>query len=51
MVSVAGLLGEVLVPAGGVDILASLDAGLLRVLSEVGHIVRGVASLKDCIGR
>lgn len=50
MVSVVGLLGEVLVPAAGVDILALLQACSLRVLLEVGNIVRCVSALEDSVG-
>lgn len=39
VVSVAGLLGEVLVPAGRVDVLALLQACPFGILLEVGHVM------------
>lgn len=50
MVPVVGLLGQVLVPAAGVDILALLQARSLRILLQVGNIVRCVSALEDSVG-
>src|SRR3569833_448369 len=51
VVSVPCVPGEILVPAVRVDVGVLAHVHPLRVLPQVGHIVRGVAPLEDGIGR
>lgn len=50
VIAIKGILGKVLVPAAGVDILGLLHAGLLRVLLQIGDIMRSVPALEHGIG-
>lgn len=51
VISTKGLSSEVLVPAASVDIVVALvHVRLLRILLQVGDIVRGVAALQYCVG-
>lgn len=51
VVSSEGLPGEFLVPAAGIDVVVvPVHVGLLRVLPQVGDVLRCVATLKHGVG-
>lgn len=45
VVSVQSLLGEVLVPAAGLDVLAGLQTYSVGILPQIGDIMRSVTAL------